>query len=214
MSEYGESADGEREPAGSGPAGADGGVENGGVDNSGAENRDAENEGVENDGAEDDGFEIPVFDTVGPGPAQGPGPAPEPGRDTPRDRSADPASRPGRPDPADLVAGGRREQSGPGSAAEDTGTLGEEVRKLWDVVQNHFVAPVLRNYPEAAGHLTSAGLEVASAFRALVRDSEQRWTGKAPAERADEPGTDWDGRIVIGEDGGDIGDDTADRPTE
>jgi Family of unknown function (DUF5304) len=186
MSEYDESAAGEREPAGSG-------FESG-----------------ENGGAEDDGFEIPVFDSVDPGPAQGPGPAPEADRAQPGGA----AGRPGRPDPAGLVTGGHREQPGPGSAAEDTGTLAEEVRKLWDVVQNHFVVPVLRNYPEAAGHLTSAGLEVASAFRALVRDSEQRWTGKPPAERTDEPGTDWDGRIVIGEDGGDIGEDTADRPTE
>jgi hypothetical protein len=187
VSENGESDPGERTPAPAGP------------------------------GPEDDGFEIPVFDSVDPGPGQQSGPGGDAAGDAvgdPDRQSGGSADRPGPADPADLVAGGPRDRARSGSAAEDPGTLGEEVRKLWEVVQSHFVEPVLRNYPEAAGHLTSAGLEVASAFKAMVRGSEQRWTGKPPAERADEPGTDWDGRIVIGEDGGDTGDDRADRPTD
>lgn len=174
---------------------------------------------------EEDGFEIPVFDAAAPAPAPAPAPAsahasgPEPGSDRDQDRGPD-RDRASGDRPADRSGGAVRPSGESGdwtrtdSVRDDPGTLGEEVRKLWEVVHNHFVDPVLRNYPEAAGHLTSAGLEVASAFRALVRTSEQRWAGKPPAERADEAGSDWDGRIVIGEDGGDNDDDTADRPKD
>jgi hypothetical protein len=81
-------------------------------------------------------------------------------------------------------------------------------------VRDQFVEPVLRNYPEAAGHLSSAGLEFASALRALVRGNEQRWTGKPPSDRPEDTTSDWDGRIVIGEDGSDTDNGTADRPTD
>jgi hypothetical protein len=59
---------------------------------------------------------------------------------------------------------------------DDPGTLGEEARRLWDSVREQFVDPLVRNYPEAAGHLTTAGTELAAALRALVRGAEQRWT--------------------------------------
>jgi hypothetical protein len=59
---------------------------------------------------------------------------------------------------------------------DDPGTLGEEARKLWDTVRDQFVDPLLRNYPEAAGHLSTAGSEFAAALRALVRGAERRWT--------------------------------------
>jgi uncharacterized protein DUF5304 len=59
---------------------------------------------------------------------------------------------------------------------DDPGTLGEEARKLWDSVREQFVDPLLRNYPEAAGHLSTAGSEVAAALRALVRGAERAWT--------------------------------------
>jgi hypothetical protein len=59
---------------------------------------------------------------------------------------------------------------------DDPGTLGEEARKLWDSVREQFVDPLLRNYPEAAGHLSTAGSELAAALRALVRGAERRWT--------------------------------------
>lgn len=153
----------------------------------------------------DDGFEIPVFDTGadGPAPEAGPGPG----------AAGDPVPA-GRPVAAGRLPGESGDWTRTDSVRDDPGTLGEEVRKLWEVVHDHFVDPVLRNYPEAAGHLTSAGLEVASAFRALVRGNEQRWTGKPPAGRTGGAGPDWDGRIVIGEDGGDNDDDTADRPKD
>lgn len=171
----------------------------------------------------DEEFEIPVFDAVAaPGVDSGPEPSP------------DPAGAPGPAEPAPSGPGAAAEPAAgesedwtrtdpvrddPGTRGEpgtreEPGTLGEEVRKLWEVVHGHFVDPVLRNYPEAAGHLTSAGFEVASAFRALVRGSEQRWTGAPPAGRGQDAGPDWDGRIVIGEDGGDNDDDTADRPKD
>jgi hypothetical protein len=47
------------------------------------------------------------------------------------------------------------------------------------------VEPLLRNYPEAAGHVSSAGAELASAFRSLIRGSEQVWAG--PGARAEDP---------------------------
>lgn len=59
---------------------------------------------------------------------------------------------------------------------DDPGTLGEEARRLWDSVREQFVDPLLRNYPEAAGHLSTAGSEFAAALRALVRGAERRWT--------------------------------------
>lgn len=177
----------------------------------------------------DEEFEIPVFDAVAaPGVDSGPEPSPDPaGAPGPAEpapsgpgAAAEPAAGesedwtrtdPVRDDPGTRGEPGTRGGPGP---REEPGTLGEEVRKLWEVVHGHFVDPVLRNYPEAAGHLTSAGFEVASAFRALVRGSEQRWTGAPPTGRGQDAGPDWDGRIVIGEDGGDNDDDTADRPKD
>lgn len=162
--------------------------------------------------AEPDGFQIPVQDRAGPAP----------GPDRAGDQDPEPPGGPRTPGAAP-GAGRASVEPRPGesedwtrgdSVRDDPGTLGEEVRKLWEVVHNHFVDPVLRNYPEAAGHLGSAGLEVASAFRALLRAGEQRWTGKPPAERDGGAGPDWDGRIVIGEDGGDTDEDTADRPKD
>jgi hypothetical protein len=73
---------------------------------------------------------------------------------------------------------------------DDPGTLGEEARRLWDSVREQFVEPLVRNYPEAAGHLTTAGTELAAALRALVRGAEQRWTNggdERPDEGRDSP---------------------------
>ena len=73
---------------------------------------------------------------------------------------------------------------------DDPGTLGEEARRLWDSVREQFVDPLVRNYPEAAGHLTTAGAELAAALRALVRGAERRWTNgseERPDEGGDEP---------------------------
>jgi hypothetical protein len=73
---------------------------------------------------------------------------------------------------------------------DDPGTLGEEARKLWDTVLGQFVDPLVRNYPEAAGHLTTAGAELAAALRALVRGAERRWTSggeELPKDGGDNP---------------------------
>jgi hypothetical protein len=73
---------------------------------------------------------------------------------------------------------------------DDPGTLGEEARRLWDSVREQFVDPLVRNYPEAAGHLTTAGSELAAALRALVRGAEQRWTNggeERPDDGRDSP---------------------------
>jgi hypothetical protein len=73
---------------------------------------------------------------------------------------------------------------------DDPGTLGEEARKLWDSVRVQFVDPLVRNYPEAAGHLSTAGTELAAALRALVRGAEQRWTNggeERPDDGRDSP---------------------------
>jgi len=71
------------------------------------------------------------------------------------------------------------------SVRDDPESLGDEARKLWDAVRTQFVEPLLRNYPEAAGHLSSAGGELASAVRSLIRGSEQVWAG--PGARAEDP---------------------------
>jgi len=150
-----------------------------------------DNGGLDNGGLEDS-FDIPVLD------------APEP-----------PAPSPAAPGPAETSpAEADRDWTRTDSVRDDPGTLGDEARKLWDAVRDQFVEPILRNYPEAAGHLSSAGLEFASAFRALVRGNEQRWTGKPPSDRPEDTTSDWDGRIVIGEDGSDTDNGTADRPTD
>jgi len=65
---------------------------------------------------------------------------------------------------------------------DDPESLGEEARKLWDAVRSQFVEPLVRNYPEAAGHLSSAGAELASAVRSLIRGSEQLWAGSGPRD--------------------------------
>jgi hypothetical protein len=148
-------------------------------------------------GGVEDSFEIPVLDAGIPGDGAAAG---EPAL-TARDAGQAPADKAG-------------DWTRTGPVRDDPGTLGEEARKLWDAVRGQFVEPLLRNYPEAAGHLSSAGLEFASAFRALVRGSEQQWTGKPPAEPAPDAPSDWDGRIVIGEDGSETDDGAADRPTD
>jgi len=74
------------------------------------------------------------------------------------------------------------------SVRDDPESLGEEARKLWDALRSQFVEPMLRNYPEAAGHLSSAGAELASAVRSLIRGSEQLWAGGAGPGDADPSG--------------------------
>ena len=91
-------------------------------------------------------------------------------------RDAEQAAAPAVPESPDEDADWTRAQS----VRDDPESLGEEARKLWDAVRSQFVEPVLRNYPEAAGHLSSAGAELASAVRSLIRGSEQLWAGSGP----------------------------------
>jgi hypothetical protein len=63
------------------------------------------------------------------------------------------------------------------SVRDDPESLGDEARKLWDAVRTQFVEPIMRNYPDAAEHISSAGVELASAVRSLIRGSEQLWAG-------------------------------------
>jgi hypothetical protein len=93
--------------------------------------------------------------------------------------SANPVSRP----PATTAA--NRDWTRTEPVRDDPGTLGEEARRLWDSVREQFVDPLVRNYPEAAGHLTTAGSEFAAALRALVRGAERRWTN-GDEERPDD----------------------------
>jgi len=116
------------------------------------------------DAASDEGEEIPVVEV-----------APVTTR---------PAARP----PAPVAPGADWTRTEP--VRDDPGTLGEEARKLWDSVREQFVDPLVRNYPEAAGHLTTAGTELAAALRALVRGAEQRWTSggeERPDDGRDSP---------------------------
>jgi len=76
------------------------------------------------------------------------------------------------------------------SVRDDPESLGDEARKLWDAVRSQFVEPLLRNYPEAAGHLSSAGTELASAVRSLIRGSEQLWAGPGPRDTDPSAATD------------------------
>jgi hypothetical protein len=68
---------------------------------------------------------------------------------------------------------------------DDPGTLSEEARNLWGAVRDQFVEPLLRDYPGAAGHLTTAGTELAAALRALVRGAERRWMDSGAARPED-----------------------------
>jgi hypothetical protein len=112
--------------------------------------------------AAEDGEEIPVVELAPP-------PAP-------------PAARP----PATTASGTDWTRTEP--VRDDPGTLGEEARKLWDSVREQFVDPLVRNYPEAAGHLTTAGSELAAALRALVRGAERRWTDGGEPKRPEDGG--------------------------
>ena len=46
------------------------------------------------------------------------------------------------------------------SVRDDPESLGAEARKLWDAVYSQFLQPLVRNYPEAAEHLTSREWEI------------------------------------------------------
>jgi hypothetical protein len=97
----------------------------------------------------------------------------------------------------------------PQSVRDDPESLGEEARKLWDAVRSQFVEPLLRNYPEAAGHLSSAGGELASAVRSLIRGSEQLWAGSVPRDSDPSAATDV---VEVLED--EAPDDDAEHPTQ
>jgi hypothetical protein len=73
---------------------------------------------------------------------------------------------------------------------DDPESLGAEARKLWDAVYSQFLQPLVHNYPEAAGHLTNAGEELASAVRSLIRGSEQLWAGNSTRNADPSAGTD------------------------
>jgi hypothetical protein len=111
--------------------------------------------------AEDDEFDIPVTDSRDATPAR--------------------SEAPGAPQaPTDAPDWTRAK-----SVRDDPESLGDEARKLWNAVRTQFVEPLLHNYPEAAGHLSSAGGELVSAVRSLIRGSEQVWAG--PGARAEDP---------------------------
>lgn len=76
------------------------------------------------------------------------------------------------------------------SVRDDPESLGAEARKLWDAVYSQFLQPLVHNYPEAAGHLTSAGEELASAVRSLIRGSEQLWAANSTREADTSAATD------------------------
>lgn len=112
--------------------------------------------------ADDEEFDIPVTDSRPSAPAS---------------RSAEPGLP---PEPLDAPDWTRAK-----SVRDDPESLGDEARKLWDAVRTQFVEPLLRNYPDAAGHLSNAGGELVSAVRSLIRGSEQVWAG--PGARAEDP---------------------------
>jgi hypothetical protein len=112
--------------------------------------------------ADDEEFDIPVTDSRPPVPAERP---PAPGA------SEEPGYAP--------------DWTRAQSVRDDPESLGDEARKLWNAVRTQFVEPLLRNYPEAAGHLSNAGGELVSAVRSLIRGSEQVWAG--PGARAEDP---------------------------
>lgn len=78
------------------------------------------------------------------------------------------------------------------SVRDDPESLGAEARKLWDAVYSQFLEPVVRNYPDAAGHLSKAGEELASAARSLIRGNEQLWAGSGPRHADPSGATDVD----------------------
>lgn len=142
----------------------------------------------------------PSPDPASPSPSPNPSSNPEPSGAGPDESAAEhlgaddgdeipvveiaPVSRP----PATTARGSDWTRTEP--VRDDPGTLGEEARRLWDSVREQFVDPLVRNYPEAAGHLTTAGTEFAAALRALLRGAEQRWTNggeQRPDDGRDRP---------------------------
>ena len=120
-------------------------------------------------------------------------------------RDAGEAGAPAVPETPDDALDWTRTQS----VRDDPESLGEEARKLWDAVRSQFVEPLLRNYPEAAGHLSSAGGELASAVRSLIRGSEQLWAGSGP--RSADPSAAADVVEVLEDE---APDDDAEHPTQ
>ena len=76
------------------------------------------------------------------------------------------------------------------SVRDDPESLGAEARKLWGAVYSQFLEPLVQNYPDAAGHLSKAGEELASAARSLIRGSEQLWAGSGPSSADPSTATD------------------------
>lgn len=108
--------------------------------------------------------------------------------DAPVDEPTDPTSESEEP--------GARRAFRHDDAARDTheapgARLAEEARRLAEslaaqagLVREQVVEPLLRKHPEVAAHLTAAGSELVSAYRAFVADRERRWAARpAPTER-------------------------------
>jgi len=103
------------------------------------------------------------------------------------------------PDPA---ASKDRTPPGPGSTGptgvrEDLGTLADEARKLWATLEARVVGPAIESYPEVARHLGAAGREIASAFRSVVRGSEQTWRDSGSSGSAGGDGARQQEKIIV-----------------
>lgn len=108
-----------------------------------------------------DDEDIPVRDVP---PENGDGPHDESGHETPpggSGRAKEPAEDP----LADLKA------------------LADGARSLAGMVNERFVEPIVRGYPEIADHLATAGAELAAAFRTVLRGQEQQWNAEPDPER-------------------------------
>jgi hypothetical protein len=65
----------------------------------------------------------------------------------------------------------------------DLRALTEGARTLATLVNERFVAPLVRGYPEVADHLAAAGAELAAVFRTVLRGQEEQWHAEPDPER-------------------------------
>lgn len=87
----------------------------------------------------------------------------------------------------------RSDQSERSDRSDSAERLAEEARRLAEAVagklgevRQRVVDPLLERHPEAAAHLSAAGSELLSAYRAFVTDKERRWASRpAPTQRVD-----------------------------
>jgi hypothetical protein len=69
------------------------------------------------------------------------------------------------------------------SIGPDIGAFADEARRFVGNIQQKWVEPLVKSYPDVRDHLSAAGAELAAAYRSILRDQERRWNKPPSTER-------------------------------